>query len=205
MNVDDPVKPDARELDRLAFRFVSGDRALNFVATFADRHGDGAERLREPTDLDRWLIAAGLPLSTQATSRDLRAARQLRETINRLVRASLRGRPGELADVAELNAWAQRPQLAPQLDVEFQSSWASSRPVTAALALIACDAVELLTGPERHLIRECSAAPACSLLYLDRSRGARRRWCEMDRCGSRAKMTDYRHRHPRAAPPPAET
>ena len=205
MNVDDAVKTDARELDRLAFRFVSGDRALNFVATFADRHRDGVERLREPTDLDRWLIAAGLPLSTQATSRDLRAARQLRETINRLVRASLRGRPGELTDVAELNAWAQRPQLAPQLDVEFQSSWASSRPVTAALALIARDAVELLTGPERHLIRECSAAPACSLLYLDRSRGARRRWCEMDRCGSRAKMTDYRHRHPRAAPPPAET
>src|SRR5580704_16208328 len=109
------VKRDAREPDQLAFRFVSGDRALNFVATFADRHRDGVERLREPTDLDRWLIAAGLPLSTQATGRDLRAARQLRETINRLVRASLRGRPGELTDVAELNAWAQRPQLAPQL------------------------------------------------------------------------------------------
>jgi predicted RNA-binding Zn ribbon-like protein len=205
VSVDDAVKTDARELDRLAFRFVSGDRALNFVATFADRHRDGVERLREPTDLDRWLIAAGLPLSTPATGRDLRAARQLRETINRLARASLGGRPGELTDVAELNAWAQRPQLAPQLDVEFQSSWASSRPVTAALALIARDAVALLTGPERHLIRECSAAPACSLLYLDRSRGARRRWCEMDRCGSRAKMTDYRHRHPRAAPPPPQT
>jgi predicted RNA-binding Zn ribbon-like protein len=206
MTIERVVKRDARESGQVAFRFVSGDRALNFVATFGDRHRDGVERLREPADLDRWLIAAGLPLSTQATSRDLRDARRLRETINRLARVSLCRHRADATDVAELNAWAQRPQLVPQLDVEFRSSWASRRSVTAVLALIAREAVELLTGPERDLIRECAAAPACSLLYLDRSRGTRRRWCEMDRCGSRAKMADYRQRQqPRAARPHAET
>ena len=34
--------------------------------------------------------------------------------------------------------------------------------------------------------------------YLDRSRGRRRRWCQMERCGSRAKVAEYRKR--RAAP-----
>jgi predicted RNA-binding Zn ribbon-like protein len=66
--------------------------------------------------------------------------------------------------------------------------------VQAALALIAREAVELLTGPDRGLIRECAAAPDCSLLYLDRSRARRRRWCQMEICGSRAKMTSYRRR-----------
>jgi predicted RNA-binding Zn ribbon-like protein len=70
--------------------------------------------------------------------------------------------------------------------------WTADHPVDAALALIAREGVELLTSADRSLIRECAAAPDCSLLYLDRSRGRRRRWCEMERCGSRAKMRAYR-------------
>jgi predicted RNA-binding Zn ribbon-like protein len=103
-------------------------------------------------------------------------------------------KPGNAKDIAELNNWARDSQLAPQLDRKFHRHWLSPDPVNGALASIACQAVELLTGPERELIRECAAAPACSLLYLDRSRGRRRRWCEMERCGSRAKMAGYRQR-----------
>jgi hypothetical protein len=42
--------------------------------------------------------------------------------------------------------------------------------VQAALALLVREAVELLTGPDLRLVRECAAAPSCSLLSLDRSR-----------------------------------
>lgn len=88
---------------------------------------------------------------------------------------------------------ATTKRVSPQLNRSLRRGWASS-PINGALALIACEAVELLSGPERQLIRECAAAPACSLLYLDRSRGRRRRWCQMERCGSRAKMAEYRKR-----------
>ena len=71
--------------------------------------------------------------------------------------------------------------------------------VHAALAVIAREAVELLATPERALIRECSAAPECSRIYLDRSPGRRRRWCQMETCGSSAKMRAYRHRRAAAA------
>jgi predicted RNA-binding Zn ribbon-like protein len=180
--------------EQLAFRFVSGHRALDFLATFADRHRQGVERLRQPADLDRWLRAAGLPASRTTSARDLDHARGLREAINRLARASMQGKSGDRKDITCLNEWARRSQLTPQLDREFHRCWRSRDPVVGALALIAREAVELLSGPERELIRECAAAPACSLLYLDRSRGRRRRWCEMERCGSRAKMSDYRQR-----------
>ena len=110
-----------------------------------------------------------------------------------LARASMQGRPGAAGDIDELNRWARRPPAAPQLDNEFRRRWHAPDPVGGALALIAREAVELLGGPERELIREC-AAPACSRLYLDRSRGRRRRWCEMERCGSRAKMAGFRQR-----------
>jgi len=187
-------KPSEPGTGQLAFRFVSGHRALNLLATFADRYRGGIERLREPGDLDRWLRMADLPVRAAASTRDLDDARRLREAINRLARASMQGNAGPAADIAELNTWARRPQAAPQLDREFHLRWRAPGSVAGALALIAREAVDLLGGPDRELIRECAAAPACSLLYLDRSRGLRRRWCEMERCGSRAKMAGLRQR-----------
>jgi predicted RNA-binding Zn ribbon-like protein len=192
--VNSAVKTPEPSAEQLAFRFVSGHRALDFLATFADRHRNGLERLRQPEDLDRWLRAADLPTSTPANARHLEDARSLREAINRLARAAMRGSAGDCNDIAELNQRATRPSLAPQLDRNMHRHWHSPDPVAGAIALIAREAVELLSGPERKLIRECAASPACSLLYLDRSRGRRRRWCEMQRCGSRAKMADYRQR-----------
>ncbi len=191
------VKSSEPTPDQLSFRFVSGHRALDFTATFGDRYRGGIERLREPADLDRWLEASGIPISMPASAKDLEDAQQLREALYRLARAALNNEAVDRADLHTLNAWATTPRPAPQLDRGLRRTWASTRPVKGALAMLACEAIELLSGPERQLIRECAAAPACSLLYLDRSRGHRRRWCEMQRCGSRAKMADYRKRHER--------
>jgi predicted RNA-binding Zn ribbon-like protein len=179
----------------LAFRFVSGHRALDLLSTLGDRHREPIERLRDPADLDRWLEAAGLPAPARATEEDLGDARRLREAVNRLIRALLASEAPDAADLRELNEWARQPPLAPQVAASLERSWSGEQPVQAALALVAREAVDLLTGPERVLVRECAAAPACSLLYLDRSRARRRRWCEMERCGSRAKMASYRRRY----------
>lgn len=189
------VNPNSRNDDELAFRFVSGHRALDFTTTFGDRYRGGVERLRRPADLDRWFTAAEIPASERVRVKDLDDARQLREVIYRLAHAALHNEAVDATDLDALNDWARTPPLAPQLDRRLRLQWAPAPAITGALALIARDAVELLSGPDRALIRECAAAPTCSLLYLDRSRGHRRRWCEMERCGSRAKMTKYRKQH----------
>jgi predicted RNA-binding Zn ribbon-like protein len=192
--VTSTVKSHSRNDDELAFRFVSGHCALDLTATLGDRHRDGVERLRQPADLDRWLTAAGITAPARTRAEDLDDARELREVIYRLAQAALHNGAVDDTDLHALNDWARRPRPAPQLDRRLSRKWASARTIEGALALIACEAIELLSGPERLLIRECAAAPACSLLYLDRSRGGRRRWCQMERCGSRAKMTRYRER-----------
>jgi predicted RNA-binding Zn ribbon-like protein len=185
--------------DELAFRFVSGARALDLLSTLGNRHGQPVERLGAPSDLDRWLDAAGLSVFQRATQPDLEDARRLREAVNRLTRAALAKETPAGDDLGELNEWARRPSLTPQAEPGLQRRWVGEDPVQAALALIAREAVELLTSPERSLIRECAAAPDCSLLYLDRSRAHRRRWCQMETCGSRAKMANYRRRLTTAA------
>ena len=178
----------------LEFRFVAGSRALDLLCTLANRRRQPIERLRQPSDLDRWLDAAGLPVPQRASARDLDDSRRLRETVNRITRATLAGSTPVTEDLAELNGWACRPPLIPQADPTLQRHWIAEHSVQAALALIAREAVELLTSSDRSLIRECAAAPDCSLLYLDRSRARQRRWCQMEVCGSRAKMTNYRRR-----------
>jgi predicted RNA-binding Zn ribbon-like protein len=178
----------------LEFRFVSRNRALDLLCTRADRHRRPVERLREPRDLDRWLGAAGLLVPQRASAVDLHDARCLREAVNRITRAMLAGESPSGEDLDELNDWARRPPLVPQADASMQQIWIAESATQGALALIAREAVQLLTGPDRGLIRECAASPDCSLLYLDRSRGRRRRWCAMDVCGSRAKMSSYRRR-----------
>jgi predicted RNA-binding Zn ribbon-like protein len=195
------TKHDAGRRHELAFRFVAGDRALDLLSTLGNRHTQPVERLREPVDLDRWLDEAGLPVTRRASQSDLRSARRLRETVNRVTRATLTGASPAHDDLRELNEWALRPPLAPQADPSLQPHWVAKSPVSAALALVAREAVELLTSPDRSLIRECAASPDCSLLYLDRSRAGRRRWCEMQTCGSRAKMVSYRRRHDDHAQP----
>ena len=192
-----PVKSIEPSAEQLAFRFVSSHRALDFVTTLGDRYGYSIERLRQPADLDRWLRSASIPVATPAVDQDLRDARQLREVIYRLARAVLCKELVDNQDITELNTWARHPRLVPQLDSGLRRTWVSAQPVSGALALIACEAIELFSGPERELIRECAAAPECSLLYLDRSRGRRRRWCQMEKCGSRAKMAEYRKRRAR--------
>ena len=183
----------AVNLEARAFEPISGHRALDLLATLRDRHREPTECLRSPAELDRWLAAAELEADERATDGDLEAARRRRETIDSLVRALLRGRRPRSPDVRELNEWARRPGLAPQVSQTFEQRRTGGP--QEALALIAREAVELLGSTDRALIRECAAAPECSRVYLDRSPGGRRRWCHMEWCGSTAKMRRYRRRN----------
>lgn len=181
------VKPP----EERAFQLTSGHYALDFLATLRDRHNEPVECLQRPTDLDRWLALAGFSLA-HATLSDLERARELRETINQAVRALLRDGSPRSGDVRALNSRARQPALAPQLTPALELHWTGS--VDAALATLARQAIELLSSPDRTLIRECAAAPNCSRVYLDRSHARTRRWCSMDLCGGSAKMKSYRTR-----------
>jgi predicted RNA-binding Zn ribbon-like protein len=120
----------------------------------------------------------------------LAAGRTLREAINRLARPGIEPDPG---DRDEVNRWAARAPLAPQLTSDGQLAWLATPPVEAMFATIAVDAVDLLSGPLAGRIRECSA-PDCALLFVDTSRPGRRRWCSTDGCGNRVRTKAYRQR-----------
>jgi predicted RNA-binding Zn ribbon-like protein len=176
-----------------SFRLGLGQPALEFVATLAARHRDPTERLAGAEDLDHWLTVTGLAPNAGCTSRQLAQARDLREAIYRLLEAARTAQPPASDDLGLVNEWARRSRPAPQLDATLRLAHHAANPCTAALAEIAASAIQLIGGPELPQIRNC-ADPTCSLMFIDRSRPGRRRWCSMERCGNRAKTAHYRSR-----------
>ena len=180
-----------------AYRFDSGRVSLDLMATLGNRSD---ERLHDPAGLEAWLLAGGLVDEPVAIgSRDLARTRALRAALFGVVDASLRGDRPPRADVETINAAAAVPARSPRLILEADGL-GRERPAFAVaeiLGEIARDAVDLLTGPQRDLIREC-AADDCSGIYVDASRGGTRRWCSTARCGNRARVAAHRARHQRS-------
>ena len=178
--------------------FPCGNVALDFVGTLkARRNPAPREMLTTPGRLDSWLREAGVvdhdPDSGPA---DLAVALELREAIYSLVAARFAksAYPAEAIDV--LNRVARSAPTIPQLTA---SGLRTEGNATQALSTVARVAIEILSGSDAELLKECGR-PECTQVYLDRSRGSRREWCAMETCGNKMKAAAYRARK-RGNPP----
>ncbi|MEE1796656.1 CGNR zinc finger domain-containing protein [Streptomyces sp. BE308] len=182
------------------WRFDSGRLCLDLVATGYTTSGVG-EQLAGPERLAEWLVAARLvPEGTALTALDgtwVTRFQQLRAGIDRLLTAELAGRGADAA-LARVNALAAGAP--PGVRAVRSSGGTLVRKLSAEpgcgalLAAVARDAVELLTDPAaRATLRRCEG-DACRRLYLDTSRGGRRRWCSSEVCGNRERVARHRRR-----------
>jgi predicted RNA-binding Zn ribbon-like protein len=171
------------------FRFGLGHVTLDFLATLGGPTGRRIERLATPSDLTGWIAEAGIPAAPRASLELLDDARELREAIRRVLDCARGGGRPSASDLKLVNEWARSPVVAPQIGRDFAHLSVGPDPVTGALAHIARESVELVTGPELARVRSCAG---CTLLFIDRSRPGTRRWCSMERCGNRNKTAHYR-------------
>jgi predicted RNA-binding Zn ribbon-like protein len=177
--------------DRDGFRFRGGSPVLDLTATLqARRTATPRELLQIPGDLDRWLISAGVAAEPpRATSRDLGAARELREAI-----FDIAGSVGEASlDVkacSALNRIAAGAAAVPVLATDASMVLRGS--AHALLVSLARQAVHLFASEARR-IRQCGG-PGCSIYFIDASRAGERRWCSMAACGNKSKVAALRRR-----------
>ncbi|WP_327345461.1 CGNR zinc finger domain-containing protein [Streptomyces europaeiscabiei] len=181
-------------------RFDCGHLCLDFLATtHPEEQLDSADRLRG------WITAAGLvpegtPLDHIAPPW-LVGFRELRGHIGQLVRGEPERKPDSrpfdisLARVNELARAATPALRAVRTDDGTLTRALDHTPDCAALlALIARDTVELLTDPVACAgLRRC-AGDNCPIVYVDTSRGRRRRWCSSEICGNRERVARHRRR-----------
>jgi predicted RNA-binding Zn ribbon-like protein len=149
--------------------------------------------LSDADKLGSWIARNGvLTVAPFVADAQLEDAGLLRSALSRALRAEASGEPIPPRDLATINSFADEdpPRLA--LLAHGTLARTAAAPLPATLAVIARAAIELLASRGSDF-RICEAA-GCGRLFLDDSRGRRRRWCSMTRCGNRAKAMAFRER-----------
>ncbi len=179
---------------RKSFRLLGEPLALDLVNTCVLERGVPLDLLDGTAALSAWLRAEAQRVDWPGgvAHADLDAVCLLRDTIDVLLRARLAHRVASAASLQRFN----RALAVPTADTRLE--WtrggprrARSRTGTARerlLRTLALDALEVLTGAEAPLLREC-AHPGCQLLFL--ARNPRRRWCSGATCGNRARVSRH--------------
>lgn len=181
--------------------FIGGHPALDLSNAVYDRRNPplGNELFKSVVDIANWFHASGLVDESQA------------EAIARIADEGFVGRVHEVreASYAVFDAIASNEEPSSQtLGFLFSCSaggltaapvameatrpgltldqWQDADAVTAFLALLSIEAFFTLPRERIH------ACPRCGWLFVDTSRGGKRRWCNMRICGNREKMSRHR-------------
>lgn len=189
-------------LERPAPLLLADHPALDLLNTRMVVEGQRRDLLDSDADAALWLEQIGFGPATDITAGDgqlLAGVRKLRECIEPLIAARLENRA---ADPSALNAFLQGavPQLVweeaggPVLDRFRQGDVNRQR-----LGRLAYAAAELLAEGNFELVRKCES-PDCSLMFYDRTKSHKRRWCSMALCGNRHKVAEFRKRRQGVAP-----
>ncbi len=197
------------------FELMGGAVCLDFVNTLDDRFSaEPKELLEQYVDLARFAEDTGILGDAQVdrlmtrsmqrpeeAKRALASAVQLREAISEVFYALARKRPVPPVSLVILNQHVQ--EAAQHLGLVgggYHFEWkfeSESYDLFAPLWPIARDAAELLASERLEYVRAC-ASKTCEWLFLDESKNHRRRWCDMTKCGNRAKVRRFYTRKKKA-------
>jgi predicted RNA-binding Zn ribbon-like protein len=190
------------------FDLIAGSLCLDFINTLDDRFSsEPKELLTSYVDVARFAEDTGTLSEEQvdhlfalsqaepaAAQRAVRAAIQLREVMYAVIWAMVMKRPVPRGALITLNQYVQVAAQHSSLvktngKFEWQFDYAPNN-FEQPLWAIARSAAELLASDELKFVRAC-AAENCQWLFLDLSKNHRRRWCDMTRCGNRAKFRAF--------------
>ena len=201
-------------IDATTMRFDGGHPALELVNTIYGQVGGPVEHdvLATPADLVTFAGRLGFAgTATPPGEGALGAALGLRAALDPALRALLAGEEPRAADLREITTAAQAALAAARMEPVFREppssagaarpfltwTWPEAHPMTPPHRL-AHAAAQLLSDADALAALRC--CDACCWLFLDRSRGAGRRWCSMADCGTEAKKRRYvQHRRERRA------
>ena len=189
---------------------------LDFVNTLDDRFsGEPKELLTSYIDLARFGEDSGIIGDLQVdqlfawsmrhpeeAQRALASAIQLREALSEIFYAVAGRKAVPSAALIVFNQHVQQSlqhlKLVPgkgRFEWKFDMT---EHELLAPLWPIARDAAELLASDHLEYVRTC-AAKTCEWLFLDESKNHRRRWCDMTKCGNRAKVKRFYARQKKMA------
>jgi predicted RNA-binding Zn ribbon-like protein len=192
--------------DREMPNAVGGALCLDFLNTVDPRHAAARrEYLSDYGALVAWAryvnaigegeakrLLSGAKRAPSEAERVLRRALRLRESLYRVFANVTQSAIPPRVDLQRLNSELARAMGKAKVVYSTKGfSWKLDEPrprLDSVLWPVVRSAADLLVHGELQRVRECPGdAARCGWLFLDSSKNARRRWCEMRSCGNRAK------------------
>lgn len=145
-------------------------------------------------DSGRWASAVELGVAhPEAEAQEMMA---LRAALRPAFDALAQRKPipdNTLAMVNDLLAGRRASERLERTDGGYELVQHAMTDMQPALSALARDFALFAAQHEPERMRHCSN-PSCTLVFYDRGKNNRRRWCSMNACGNRDKVANYRAR-----------
>lgn len=145
----------------------------------------------------RWLAHAGLTIDGDPIT-ERQALADLRHVLRAAFDPLAADIPLAEPQIAAINAWLAGASYIRQIAYDRTTCRHHVRemplaPPRSLANRIATDFAHFLTDYEPARLKHC-ANPVCTLVFYDRGKNSRRRWCSPAVCGNRDKVANYRAR-----------
>lgn len=189
-------------------QFVGGRLCLDFLNTQTRKQNQEIDLLTDSDHLLSWLRSANVLAEEEADllreqwsqkedeEQALQKALALRTAFRCVVESVREEQPAPSAALAEMNALLAETLTHSQVHqqgMKFTRSENTTPPATRWLVVIVQDAIDLLCNADLSLLKQCDG-PTCIRFFYDTTKNHKRRWCSVEKCGSRAKAAAYYHR-----------
>jgi predicted RNA-binding Zn ribbon-like protein len=172
--------------------FLGGALWIDLLNTQPVIGGQTLDLIGDDAALQTWARLAGLGHRGEPALEDVADTQNLRAALRPVFDDLAKALPVPTAAVQAVNAVLAGVSVTRRLEEGrvVEEERLATGPVAAAAAL---DFARFLSDHEPARLRHCSN-PACTMVFYDRGKNNRRRWCSMQACGNRAKVASYRER-----------
>lgn len=176
--------------------FLGGALWLDLANSSFSLDGTAFDFLADDISFANWCSAAGLSFDSANVSRERLAAYDLRELARAVLIDLGANRIPRAEHIDAINAILAQRGLH-ELLVVSDRHISLHMPVDIAgpevAAALASDLAHFLADYEPIRLKSCDN-PTCAMVFYDRGKNNRRRWCTMSICGNRDKVAKYRAR-----------
>lgn len=175
------------------YEFVGNNLGVDFINTEVNVKGELVDLLQTESDVMAWLEQANIDADL---ARGINVGELLayREKTRQILTQIIENKSIENDAIATLNNYLQNYKMHYQFEHSSEGYQLINQNVCHStsdiIGLLAYELANMLASDQRTYLKRC-LNPDCVLMFVDNSRSHKRRWCSMDTCGNRAKVSKH--------------
>jgi predicted RNA-binding Zn ribbon-like protein len=180
--------------------FLGGAPWIDLANSSFSLDGNAFDFLADDANFARWSEAAGFAVESQKLGFERQAAHRLRGVVRAVFNRLTEGDSPSLDQVGEINELLNNRTIRERLrlaDSETDLDLCDHIDGPEVATRLASDLAHFLDDHEPDRLKSCNS-PTCTMVFYDRGKNNRRRWCTMSICGNRDKVANFRARKSQA-------